>query len=66
MLSDLNLSPRGIFIGPEGGWSPEEQDFFNAIPDIHPVHLGPAILRAETAALVAATWMQYAHPSPIS
>jgi 16S rRNA (uracil1498-N3)-methyltransferase len=41
-----------IAIGPEGGWSPEEEAFFDA-ENWRPVSLGPRILRAETAAITA-------------
>jgi len=51
----LNLpdsSPIAIFIGPEGGWSPEEIKLFhkNNIPI---VCLGKQVLRAETAVIAA-------------
>ncbi len=39
-----------ILIGPEGGWSSHERDFCNRELQ-NRVHLGPNILRAETAAL---------------
>jgi len=51
---------RGVFIGPEGGWSPEEVALFSAAPHIKPAHLGSSVLRAETAAVVASTLMHYA------
>jgi 16S rRNA (uracil1498-N3)-methyltransferase len=41
-----------IMIGPEGGWSPEEQDMLGQITA--PVRLGENILRIETAAAAAA------------
>jgi 16S rRNA (uracil1498-N3)-methyltransferase len=41
-----------ILIGPEGGWTDEERDFFTAA-SWTPVSLGPLILRAETAAIAA-------------
>src|SRR5262249_15329475 len=47
-----------VFIGPEGGWSDGELEFFeeqNAIP----VSLGPRILRTETAAIAAITLVQH-------
>lgn len=43
----------GILVGPEGGFSPEEQARLRALPQVVPVSLGPRILRAETAALAA-------------
>jgi len=41
-----------LAIGPEGGWAPEEMALFT-IQGWQPVTLGPRILRAETAAIVA-------------
>ena len=46
-----------ILIGPEGGFSPEEQVRLRAMPGVVPVSLGPRILRADTAAVAAmALW----------
>jgi len=47
-----------IFIGPEGGFSSREVDLGRRY-GIAPVTLGPRILRAETAALVAVTMVLY-------
>ena len=47
-----------IFVGPEGGFSPHEVDLARSC-GIVPVSLGPHILRAETAGLVAATITLY-------
>lgn len=44
----LGAETRFVLIGPEGGWSPAERDRF---PE--PVGIAPAVLRAETAAIVA-------------
>ena len=38
-----------IFTGPEGGICREEIDRLRKLPTVHPVSLGPRILRAETA-----------------
>ena len=43
--------PVAVLIGPEGGWSNGEIEWLNAQSFIHPVSLGPRILRAETAAI---------------
>jgi 16S rRNA (uracil1498-N3)-methyltransferase len=52
-------SSRGaILVGPEGGFSAEERAFLRSLPYVHPVGLGPRILRAETAAIVALTIWQ--------
>ncbi|MFT4597719.1 MAG: 16S rRNA (uracil1498-N3)-methyltransferase [Paracrocinitomix sp.] len=47
-----NSQHRLVLIGPEGGWSERERDM---IPDV--VDLGPTVLRAETAAVVASTFL---------
>ena len=56
--------PRGekwaILIGPEGGFSADEQRRLRALPQIHPTALGPRILRADTAAVAALTLWQAA------
>lgn len=47
-----------ILIGPEGGFSAEEQARLRRLPFVRPLSLGPRILRAETAALAALTLWQ--------
>ncbi len=42
--------PTGFIIGPEGGWSPQEQLLLKKCTQ--PISLGKNILRAETAAIV--------------
>ncbi len=54
----------GFFIGPEGGWSPEELVLFEQAPCIKRVHMGPLILRAETAALACASFIQIGSLAP--
>lgn len=46
--------PTGIFIGPEGGWADTELRLFEQAKTGH-LHLGQLTLRAETAAVAAAT-----------
>ena len=50
-----------LAIGPEGGWTPDEETLF-ATEGWRPVSLGPRILRAETAAIAAvsivAAWLE--------
>ena len=43
----------GLFVGPEGGWSPAERDRFREL-STPSWSLGPTVLRVETAAVVAA------------
>jgi 16S rRNA (uracil1498-N3)-methyltransferase len=46
-----------LAIGPEGGFAPEELEAFQ-LAGFECVRLGPRILRTETAALAAITWLQ--------
>lgn len=46
-----------IAIGPEGGFADEELDAFR-IAGFTKIRLGPRVLRTETAALAALTWLQ--------
>ncbi len=52
-----------ILIGPEGGFSAKEQALLQGHAQTVAVGLGPRVLRAETAALVACTLMQAAGPN---
>ncbi len=58
------FGPRGaawaILIGPEGGFSADEQARLRALPQVVPLALGPRILRADTAAVAALTLWQTA------
>jgi 16S rRNA (uracil1498-N3)-methyltransferase len=62
LQSQTSSGQRSILlaVGPEGGWTPEEQLFFKE-NDWTPVSLGGTILRAETAAMAAsaitAAWL---------
>ncbi len=50
--------PAAILIGPEGGFTDEENAAIRACPQAVPVSLGPRILRADTAAVAAVSlWM---------
>jgi 16S rRNA (uracil1498-N3)-methyltransferase len=52
-LASLPPGPLALLIGPEGGFSPAERSALRSREDTIPVSLGPRILRADTAALVA-------------
>lgn len=54
LTTHLATNPKTIalFVGPEGGWHPNEIDQAKAA-NAHPITLGPRILRAETAAILA-------------
>lgn len=52
MFAPDPASEYHLMIGPEGGWSHDERNYFFSRPDVfQPVSLGDTILRAETAAL---------------
>ena len=57
-LKDQPAKRGAILIGPEGGFSPAERASLRARDNVHPVSLGPRILRAETAAISALTLWQ--------
>jgi len=68
-----SLSPRivpRIWIGPEGGWTPDEREAIHRRLRAQAVSLGPLILRAETAAITAAAvvsqqwWARPVAPAP--
>ena len=50
--------PRGLLVGPEGGFTPAELDVLRAHPLVTPVSLGPRILRAETACIAGLALLQ--------
>ncbi|MBL0923652.1 MAG: 16S rRNA (uracil(1498)-N(3))-methyltransferase [Sphingomonadaceae bacterium] len=53
--------PAAVLIGPEGGFTDEENAAIRAHPAARAVSLGPRILRADTAALTAlSVWMAQA------
>ncbi|MEO9634748.1 MAG: 16S rRNA (uracil(1498)-N(3))-methyltransferase [Parasphingorhabdus sp.] len=50
--------PAAILIGPEGGFSDQENAAIRALPQAVPISLGPRILRADTAVVAAVSiWM---------
>jgi 16S rRNA (uracil1498-N3)-methyltransferase len=53
-LAGSEATAVNLWIGPEGGFAPEEMAAAQAA-GLRPVILGPRVLRAETAAIVAAT-----------
>lgn len=53
-----HMGKYGILVGPEGGFSENERTYLKTLPFVRPVHLGPRILRADTAALAALTCFQ--------
>jgi 16S rRNA (uracil1498-N3)-methyltransferase len=50
--------PCAFLVGPEGGFAPAEVELLRRHPFLQAVHLGPRILRAETAAIVGLALLQ--------
>jgi 16S rRNA (uracil1498-N3)-methyltransferase len=58
-LGKINAGHKlALLIGPEGGFDEEERRLVRALPQAVPLSLGPRILRADTAAVVALTLIQ--------
>lgn len=50
-LQKIPEGPLAVLIGPEGGFSAQEQADLCALPFVHRLSLGPRIMRADTAAV---------------
>ena len=59
-LATLTPGPWAVLIGPEGGFSTDEQQRLRAMDFVTPISLGPRILRADTAAVAALVLWQAA------
>jgi 16S rRNA (uracil1498-N3)-methyltransferase len=57
-VAGLEGKPVTALVGPEGGWSPREFEMLDA-RNARAISLGPRIIRAETAALVALALIQH-------
>ena len=57
-LSVQAQGPKGLLIGPEGGFSPDERSRLMNAPFTKAISLGPRILRADTAAVAALALVQ--------
>lgn len=58
VLSALKPSPIAVLVGPEGGFSTEEQVLLRSLPFVTALGLGPRIMRADTAAVAALALVQ--------
>lgn len=52
-LAAIQRGPLAVLIGPEGGFDPEERSLLLAKLFVHPISLGPRVMRADTAAVAA-------------
>lgn len=57
ILKGLKL-PAALLIGPEGGFTPEEQAGLRRLPFVTAISLGPRIMRADTAGTAALALIQ--------
>jgi len=56
-----NKGAAALLIGPEGGFTDQENTLISAHPRAQAISLGPRILRTETAAITAISiWMSQA------
>ena len=58
VAAGLISAKLAVLIGPEGGFTSEERRMLRALDFVHPVSLGPRILRAETAVIAALAIVQ--------
>jgi 16S rRNA (uracil1498-N3)-methyltransferase len=56
-IADIGIAAAEIAIGPEGGFAGDELEAFR-VAGFSKVGLGPRVLRSETAAIAAVTWLQ--------
>ena len=49
---------RGVLVGPEGGFAPDELDALDDLPFVSKISLGPRVMRADTAAIAALAVIQ--------
>ncbi len=59
-VKSLKTGSLAVMTGPEGGFTEEEFGELRARPYIHPVRLGPRLLRADTASIAALALAQAA------
>jgi 16S rRNA (uracil1498-N3)-methyltransferase len=57
-LSSIEEKHHALLIGPEGGFSADEQTLLRGLPFVTAIPLGPRILRADTAAVAAMAVIQ--------
>ena len=57
-LRQVPEGPLAVLIGPEGGFSPEEQEMLRRLSFVHAIRMGPRIMRADTAGVAALALVQ--------
>jgi len=56
-LGTILRGPAALLVGPEGGFDESERETLRKLPFVHPISLGPRIMRADTAAVAALALM---------
>ena len=57
-LEQVPAGPLAVLVGPEGGFAPEEREMLRRLPFVHPIRLGPRIMRADTAGVALLALVQ--------
>ena len=57
-LEQVPAGPLAVLVGPEGGFAPEERAMLRRLSFVHPVRLGPRIMRADTAGVAIMALVQ--------
>ena len=57
-IATIKPGPMAVLVGPEGGFSDAERKMLRSLPFVTAIPLGPRILRADTAAIVALALVQ--------
>ena len=58
LLPEIKENKYAIFIGPEGGFTENEFKLLLKMKNVYPLHLGPRVMRADTAAISALACFQ--------
>ena len=63
ILNRKNFVKSSLLVGPEGGFSPEENDMLKTYNYVFPISFGKTILRSDTAAIVGLSYLNIINSS---
>ena len=63
ILDRKNFVKSSLLVGPEGGFSPEENDMLKTYKYVFPISFGKTILRSDTAAIVGLSYLNIINSS---
>ena len=63
ILNRKNFVKSSLLVGPEGGFSPEENDMLKTYNYVFPISFGETILRSDTAAIVGLSYLNMMNSS---